>query len=75
MKVQAVIDRFEGRNAVLLIGEEELTANWPRKGLPEGAEEGDILQVNVSIDGEATQLARSEAESLLRQILQKNQEV
>ncbi|MGI6091918.1 MAG: DUF3006 domain-containing protein [Veillonellaceae bacterium] len=74
MKVKVVIDRFEEHNAVLLIGEEEIATNWPRTALPEGAEEGDILQVNIAIDGEATRLARSEAESLLRKILQKNQE-
>ncbi|MPM69211.1 hypothetical protein SDC9_116155 [bioreactor metagenome] len=74
MRLQAVIDRFEGRNAVLLVGEEETVVIWPRTSLPAGAGEGDILQMNLTIDGEATRLARSEAESLLRQILQKNQE-
>ena len=66
MKQQAVIDRFEGEWAVLLVGEEERRLNVPRKNLPRGAQEGHWLQVelegdqllSVSIDREATEQAR-----------------
>jgi hypothetical protein len=72
MKVKAVIDRFEGNKAVLLVGEEENQAVWLRKFLPSDVEEGDILQVNWQIDHEATAAAKAEAESLLQQVLGKN---
>ena len=66
MKQQAVIDRFEGEWAVLLVGEEERRLNVPRKNLPRGAREGQWLQVELegdqllsaSIDREATDQAR-----------------
>lgn len=35
--MKAVIDRFEGEYAVLLIGEDETRVNLPRKLLPAGA--------------------------------------
>lgn len=71
MKVKAVIDRFEGNKAVLLLGEEETQAIWPRKNLPHDVEEGDLLQVMIEIDVEATASAKAEAESLLQQVLAK----
>lgn len=71
MQGKAVIDRFEGNKAVLLLGEEEIQVVWPRQFLPTEVEEGHILQVNFQIDHEATQKAKAEAESLLQQVLAK----
>lgn len=42
---QAVIDRFEGGLAVLLVGEAERKVIVERKLLPTGVREGDWLQV------------------------------
>lgn len=74
MEIQAVIDRFEGSKAVLFLGEEEVQVVWPRRILPKEVKEGDILQVTLQIDNEATAAAKAEAENLLEQILGKNQE-
>lgn len=74
MKVRAVIDRFEGSKAVLLVGEDERQVSWPCCSLPSEATEGDILQIILQIDQEATSAARLEAESLLKEIMKKNQE-
>ena len=74
MRIQAVIDRFEGNKAVLLVGDDEVQVAWPRHLLPSEVEEGDILSMALQIDSEATAAARGEAESLLKQILAKNQE-
>ena len=71
--MRAVIDRFEDTKAVLLLGEaEDVQAVWPRQFLPADAQEGDILQFDFRIDSEATELARSEAEALLQQVLNSN---
>ena len=45
--MQAVIDRFEGDQAVLLLndGQDQLIA--PLKVLPHGAKEGDWLQIEI----------------------------
>ena len=50
MKVKAVIDRFEGDKAVVLIGEEQDRLVVPKVELPSGAKEGDWLVVDVEDD-------------------------
>lgn len=69
MQLKVVIDRFEGEKAVLLIGDEEVQALWPRRLLPSGVREGDILIMALAVDGDATRTAREEAENLLRRLL------
>lgn len=72
--MQAVIDRFEGNKAVLLVGDDEAQVIWPRHILPSEVKEGDVLSVDLQVDCEATAVAKIEAEGLLKQILGKNQE-
>jgi hypothetical protein len=72
MKVKAVIDRFESDKAVLLIGEDETALVWPLDMLPADSSEGDILRISIDIDREGTNMARSDAQKLLNQILKRN---
>lgn len=73
MHVKAVLDRFESDKAVLLLGDGEAAVIWPRQLLPDGLNEGDILRISVDIDKDGTKLARSDAQKLLRQVLDHNQ--
>lgn len=50
MEEKAVIDRFEGAQAVLLVGDNERQVVIPRKSLPKEAKEGKWLK--VELDGE-----------------------
>ncbi len=50
MKTKAVVDRFEGDKAVLLVGEEKDRLVVPRGSLPAGVKEGQRLQVEVADD-------------------------
>jgi hypothetical protein len=50
MKMKAVIDRFEGDKAVLLVGEEQDALVVPRTILPKGVKEGHWLKVDVEDD-------------------------
>jgi hypothetical protein len=50
MKMKAVIDRFEGDKAVLLVGEEQDALVVPRAKLPKGVKEGHWLKVDVEDD-------------------------
>jgi Protein of unknown function (DUF3006) len=50
MKTKAVIDRFEGDKAVLLVGDEQDRLVVPRASLPPGVKEGQWLQVDVADD-------------------------
>lgn len=63
--LQAVIDRFEGNKAVLLLGVAEITVVFPKALLPAGVAEGDYLRLDIAVDDEATRQARREAEALL----------
>ncbi len=45
--MKAVIDRFEGKQAVLILGEGERQLNVPRTLLPKKAKEGSWLQVEI----------------------------
>ena len=67
MYVKAVVDRFEGDKAVILVGEEEEQLVVDRGKLPAGTKEGDWLKVDVEddvliqaeLDPEATQSAQA----------------
>lgn len=72
MRVKAVLDRFEGDKAILLLGDDEIAVNWPRELLPAGACEGHILWLTGTVDEEATRQARAEGEELLRQLLKRD---
>jgi len=48
--LKAVIDRFEGSYAVVLIGLEEIRVDLPVKLLPKGAREGSVLDVSLELD-------------------------
>lgn len=64
----AVIDRFEGENAVLLVGKNEQQVIFPTSELPKNLNEGDYLRMNISFDAEATKSALNESISLLNKI-------
>lgn len=49
MTEKAVIDRFEGKFAVLFVGEENRKVDIPRSQLPAGVEEG--MWLRVELDG------------------------
>jgi len=72
MEIKAVIDRFEGNKAVLLVGNDEVQVLWPRLILPALVQEGDILHLDLAIDREATAKAKADADSLLQEILENN---
>lgn len=64
----AVIDRFEGKKAVLLVGEAEKEVIFPKSELPEEAAEGDYLKIDITVDHEATEAAVQEAAELLKEL-------
>ena len=68
VKIGAVIDRFEGDNAVLLVGREEQQAVFPVAGLPEGLSEGDYIRMVISYDAKATKAALEESTRLLDEL-------
>jgi hypothetical protein len=73
--MKAVIDRFEGDYAILIVGEDEQRINVTRKSLPLKAKEGSWLQLdivggqpqNIRLDNKETKAAHQRiAEKLAR---------
>lgn len=72
MKIAAVIDRFEGDKAVLLVNDDQEQVTWPKSLLPVDSAAGDHLLITMEVNELATRAAQCEAEALLRRILEQN---
>jgi hypothetical protein len=70
--MQAVIDRFEDKKAVLLVGEDEIPVIFPKKYLPEQIGEGDYIKIEIFYDEEATKKASAEAQALQQLAIEQN---
>ena len=74
MNVILVIDRFEGKYAILESQEKcPCTFNFPRHLLPEGAKEGTIIRFNIEIDDKETEIRREKIKEQLDNLKKKNQ--
>jgi hypothetical protein len=67
-RTRAVVDRIEdGGTAVLLVGDEEAKVELPASLLPEGAESGSHLLINLTLD----EASRKEAEDRVKALQEK----
>ena len=72
--MKAVIDRIEGDLAVVLVGEKgEIKLNIPLSLLPEGCKEGEVLNISIERDPEATAQAKERVTGLMDKLKQKSQ--
>ncbi len=77
---KAVIDRFEGNIAVVLVGEAETKLDVPRASLPKEAKEGDWLKVKLAggkivaaqIDAEETAKRKERIQGLMEKLRKKS---
>ena len=70
-RTSAVIDRIEdGGTAVVLAGDDELKVELPASLLPEGAESGSHLSINITLD-EASRKGAEERVKALQERLEK----
>lgn len=60
-----VIDRFEG-DWVVIEYDENVMFNLPRRLLPDTAKEGDVIQIDIQVDIDATKARRERIKRLLR---------
>jgi hypothetical protein len=73
--MKAVIDRIEGKLAVLLIGEDGgVIVNMPLILLPEGCKEGDVLDIAIRKDEKATVEAKDRSKNLIEKLKRKGQD-
>ncbi len=52
---RGVLDRFEGTVGVVLVGDDEVILDVPRRYLPEPAREGDVILISLHLSGVDTQ--------------------
>ena len=69
--MKAVIDRFEGSFAVLLVGKDEVRVDLPRKLLPGGAQEGSWIDITLGLDQSGELKQREHIEGLLDKLKRK----
>jgi len=67
---RAVVDRFEGEYAVVFLGDEEYQIDIPRRFLPPGTMEGDVLNIECSINIGATKERRKKVKRLIDDLLE-----
>jgi hypothetical protein len=72
-KIIAILDRYEGDTAILLVGPESKKVLWPREYLPRECKEGQVFSISMVADYLATELARREVEELMREIIAENE--
>lgn len=65
-EIRAFVDRIEGDKAVLLLGEnEDYTIAIPVEYLPDGAESGSVLTLDLRIEPDLTAQAKNEVSDLI----------
>jgi len=69
--LKAVIDRFEGSYAVVLIGTEETRVDLPVKLLPTEAREGSVLDISLELDPEGEAERRKRIKTKLDRLKKK----
>ena len=73
--MKAVIDRIEGKLAVLLLGVDgSMKVNMPLILLPEGCKEGDVLDIEFRKDENATVEAKDRSKNLIEKLKRKGKD-
>lgn len=69
MNIILVIDRFEGKYAILETQDKDpIVFNFPLHLLPKEAKEGTVLSIHISIDQEETKRRKDKIQNLLNKL-------
>jgi len=69
MIIKLIIDRFEGKYAILETQDKNpIIFNFPRHLLPQEAKEGTVLNINIDIDHEETKRRKDKIQNLLNNL-------
>ena len=72
MQLRLVIDRIEDNTAVLLVQPDETdTIHWPTSSLPADISEGDILDISIEVDQDATADALQRSADMIQRLRRK----
>lgn len=67
MIVRGVVDRVEGNQVVVLLSDEGIVLNWPRRFLPD-VQESDLLCFDVKREVPASEVRKMSPKSLLERL-------
>ncbi len=74
MIIKLIIDRFEGKYAILESQEKNpLISDFPRHLLPEGVKEGTVIRFNIDVDNKETERRRKSIKERLDNLKKKDQ--
>lgn len=69
MIIKLIIDRFEGKYAILESQDKNpMIFNFPRHLLPQEVKEGVVLNINIDIDHEETKKRKNKMQNLLNKL-------
>jgi len=69
MIIKLIIDRFEGKYAILESQDKNpMIFNFPSHLLPQEAKEGTVLNINIDIDREETKRRKDKIQNLLNKL-------
>lgn len=69
MIIKLIIDRFEGKYAILESQDKDpIFFNFPLHLLPQEAKEGTVLNINIDIDQEETKRRKDKIQNLLNKL-------
>jgi hypothetical protein len=72
--MKAVIDRVEGKIAVLLLGDKgEFNLNFPLSLLPAGCRESDVLNISIERDVVGTEQTKERISDQMEKLKKKSQ--
>ncbi len=73
MIIKLIIDRFEGKYAILESQDKDpIIFNFPRHLLPQEAKEGTVLNINIDIDQEETKRRKDKIQNLLNKLKERD---
>ncbi|MEA3449601.1 MAG: DUF3006 domain-containing protein [Patescibacteria group bacterium] len=68
MNINLTIDRFEGKQAVLISKDKEII-NWPKNKLPKNMKEGSVLAFTIKDNQHKSEDDKKLAKNILNEIL------
>ncbi|MEN6373040.1 MAG: DUF3006 domain-containing protein [Armatimonadota bacterium] len=71
--LRAVVDRIEGKMAVLLVGDEDYRLVLPVSFLPEDTAEGDVLSLSIAVDAAATRDAKQRVSDIIDRLSRRDE--
>jgi hypothetical protein len=73
MIIKLIIDRFEGKYAILESQDKDpIIFNFPCHLLPQEAKEGTVLNINIDIDQEETKRRKDKIQNLLNKLKERD---